>query len=171
MSVLDILRYPDHRLRKKSGRISKVDNKIRKLLDDMVETIHEAPGVGLAAPQVGHNIRAIVVDLSSEEEETFDLMHLINPEIIHYEGEQVGEEGCLSVPGFVANVKRKDAIEIKALDSEGKEINLEASGLLSRVLQHEIDHLDGILFFDRLSRLKKELFKKKIEKAFDKRNR
>ena len=98
-------------------------------------------------------------------------MHLINPEIIHYEGEQVFEEGCLSVPGFFANVKRKDAIEIKALDSEGKEINLKASGLLSRVLQHEIDHLDGILFFDRLSRLKKELFKKKIEKVFDKQNR
>jgi len=171
MSVLDIIRYPDQRLRKKSDQISKVNNKIRKILDDMVETMYEAPGVGLAAPQVGHNIRAVVVDVSSEEDDSFDLMHLINPEIIHYEGEQVGEEGCLSVPGFVANVKRKNEIEIKALDRGGKEINLKASGLLSRVLQHEIDHLDGILFFDRLSRLKKELLKKKIEKALGKENR
>lgn len=170
MSVLDIILYPDRKLKTKSKSVPEVDDNIRKLLVDMAETMYEAPGVGLAAPQVGRNVRAIVVDTTSsttEEEEGSGLLHLINPVIIESSGEQIGEEGCLSVPGFVANVKRKKNLKIGALDLEGNHITLESTDLLARVLQHEIDHLDGILFFERLGRLKKELLLKKINKAFE----
>jgi len=171
MSVLDIILYPDKKLKMKSRPVEKVDDEIRKLLDDMTETMYEAPGVGLAAPQVGRNIRAIVVDTTNstalEQKEGSGLLHLVNPEIIDSSGEQIGEEGCLSVPGFVANVKRKNYIKIGALDREGNPVKIESTDILARVLQHEIDHLDGILFFERLGRLKKELLLKKINKAFE----
>ena len=168
MSVLNIITYPDKRLRKKCNPVKKVDSKILSLLDNMAETMYDAPGVGLAAPQIGENIRVIVVDVALKEEEEPQLIELINPNITESSGKQVGEEGCLSVPSFVGNVKRSKNITVNGLDREGNEILIEATDLLSRVLQHEIDHLDGILFFDRMSKLQKELFKKKVEKVLGK---
>ena len=165
MSLLNILIYPDPRLRKKSEVVEKIDDSVLNLLDDMTETMYDAPGVGLAAPQVGKNIRVVTVDISAVDGEEKELTELINPEIIESSGSQIGEEGCLSVPGFVANVKRKLRIVVKGLNRKGEYLTIEASDLTSRVLQHEIDHLNGILFFDRLERLKRELLLKKIKKA------
>lgn len=167
MSVLDIILFPDKRLRKKCVKVKKIDKKIIRLLDDMDETMYDAPGVGLAAPQVGENIRVIVVDISSKEEDS-KLIELINPVIVESKGSQLGEEGCLSVPGFAGNVKRGLNVKVEGLDRDGESITLDASDLFSRVLQHEIDHLDGILFFDRMTKLKRELFKKKVEKVLGK---
>lgn len=166
MALLPILTYPDPRLRRKSSPVETVNAEIKRLLDDMAETMYDAPGVGLAASQVGVNVRAIVVDIAAQEEDSPGLIKLINPEIVFSEGQQIGEEGCLSIPGFVSLVKRKARVTVKGLNEEGKQAEIDASGLLARVLQHEIDHIDGILFIDRLSRLKRELFKKRIDKAF-----
>jgi len=165
MSLREILIYPDKRLRKKSVPVKSFDKKLHKMLDDMAETMYDAPGVGLAAPQIGENIRAIVVDINFQEDEENDLKELLNPEIIESSGTQISEEGCLSVPGFQGNIKRKENVVVEALNRNGDEIIIEASDLLSRVLQHEIDHLDGVLFFDRMSKLKGQLFKRKVEKA------
>lgn len=165
MSTLDILLYPHPGLRKKSFEIKEINHEILKLLDDMSETMYEAPGVGLAAPQVGKNLRAITIDISRQESEKRELIELINPRITESRGSQLGEEGCLSIPGFVANVTRKNEIKVEGLNREGKKIEINANELLSRVLQHEIDHLNGILFFDRLGRLKRELLVKKINKT------
>ena len=170
MAVLPIVTYPDPRLMVKSSPVRIISMEIRKLLDDMVETMYAAPGVGLAAPQVGHNVRAIVVDISAQEEDSPGLIRLLNPEIIYSGGEQIGEEGCLSIPGFVSLVKRREKVRVKGLDEEGKYSEYDATGLLARALQHEIDHIEGILFIDRLSRLKRGLFKKRIDKAFGKPN-
>lgn len=167
MSVLDIILFPDKRLRKKCIKVKKIDKKILQLLDDMAETMYDAPGVGLAASQLGENIRVIVVDITSKEEDS-ELIELINPVIVESKGSQLGEEGCLSVPGLAGKVKRGLNVKIEGLDRDGESITLDASGLFSRVLQHEIDHLDGILFFDRMSKLKRELFKKKVEKVLGK---
>ncbi|HSE83182.1 MAG TPA: peptide deformylase [Thermodesulfobacteriota bacterium] len=168
MAVLKILVYPNPILRKKSVPVEKIDKEIEKLLDDMVETMYDAPGVGLAAPQVGVNLRVIVVDVSARDENSPGLIELINPEIISSEGERWGEEGCLSIPGFVSDVKRKAKVRVRGLNRKGETVEIEAEELLARAFQHEIDHIDGILFIDRLSRLKRELLKKKIEKAFGK---
>ncbi|HEX3033796.1 MAG TPA: peptide deformylase [Thermodesulfobacteriota bacterium] len=168
MAVLKILVYPNPILRKKSVSVEKIDKEIERLLDDMAETMYAAPGVGLAAPQVGTNLRVIVVDVSSKDENSLGLIELINPEIILSEGEEWGEEGCLSIPGFVSEVKRKAKVSVRGLNRKGETVEIEGEGLLARALQHEIDHIDGILFIDRLSRLKRELLKKKIEKAFGK---
>ena len=165
MSLKNILIYPEKKLRKKSLHVEKVDKKIHRLLDDLADTMYHAPGVGLAAPQIGENLRVLVVDVSTKEEDN-DLLELINPEITHSSGTQSSEEGCLSIPGFYGNITRKKNVTVEALDRNGEEIVIEAEDLLSRVLQHEIDHLDGILFFDKMAKLKKELFLKKIDKAF-----
>ena len=165
MSLREILIYPDSRLRKKSVPVKKFDKKLHKMLDDMAETMYKAPGVGLAAPQIGENIRAIVIDINFQEDEDNDLKELINPKIVESKGFQISEEGCLSVPGFQGNIKRNENIVVEAVDRNGEEIIIEATDLLSRVLQHEIDHLDGILFFDRMSKLKRDLFKRKVEKV------
>lgn len=168
MAVLKILVYPNPILRKKSVPVEKIDKETEKLLDDMAETMYDAPGVGLAAPQIGVNLRVIVVDVSPKDENSPGLIELINPEIISSESEQWGEEGCLSIPGFVSEVKRKAKVSVRGLNRKGETVEIEAEELLARAFQHEIDHLDGILFIDRLSRLKRELLKKKIEKAFGK---
>jgi len=168
MSILPIFTYPDPRLRIKAKRVEKVGKDVQKLLDDIVETMYEAPGVGLAAPQVGFDIRAIVIDIAVQEEGSPGLIKLLNPEVVFADGEQIGEEGCLSIPGFVSMVKRKESVRVSGLDEKSEPYEIAASGLLARVLQHEIDHLDGILFIDRLSRLKRELFKKRIDKVFGK---
>ncbi len=170
MPVLKILTLPDARLKKQSSRVKKIDDAILRLLEDMAQTMYDAPGVGLAAPQVGKNVRVIVVDVEHNEEGDTNLIELINPEITQSEGKASGEEACLSIPGFTAEVKRKSNITVEGLNRDGKKIRIEATELLSRVFQHEIDHLDGILFVDRLSRLKKELIKKKIKKAFSENN-
>jgi len=165
MSLRDILIYPDKRLRKKSQTVEKIDKKILKLLDDLADTMYNAPGVGLAAPQVGEHVRVLVVDISTKEEEN-DLLELINPKITDTNGKQSSEEGCLSIPGYYGNITRKKNVTVEAVNRNGENYTIEAEDILSRVLQHEIDHLDGILFFDKMAKLKKELFIKKIDKAF-----
>ncbi|MGI9534303.1 MAG: peptide deformylase [Thermodesulfobacteriota bacterium] len=165
MSLREILIYPDKRLRKKSVPVKRFDKKLNQLLDDMAETMYHAPGVGLAAPQIGKNVRIIVVDINVTEDKVKELKELINPKIVESYGTQISEEGCLSVPGFLGNINRNEDIVVEALNRKGENIVIKASELLSRVLQHEIDHLDGILFFDRMSKLKRQLFKRKVEKA------
>ena len=166
MPVLDILFYPDPALKRKSLPVEKPSEDLNRLLDDMVQTMHDANGVGLAAPQVGKNIRVLVVDVPFPEEDKSEFYELINPEIVSSRGFQMGEEGCLSVPGFFANIRRKERVQVSALDRIGKRFTIDAEGMLSRVLQHEIDHLDGILFFDRLRRLKRDLLVKQINERF-----
>ncbi len=166
MPLLDILVYPAPELKKKSLPVEEISEDLERLLDDMTETLRDADGVGLAAPQVGRNIRALVVDVPLPESEEREFYELINPEIVSSRGFQVGEEGCLSVPGFFANIRRKDHVRVSALNRKGKRFTIDADGMLSRVLQHEIDHLNGILFFDRLRRLKRDLLVKQINERF-----
>ena len=165
MSLKDILIYPEKRLRKKSQTVEKINKEIQKLLDDLADTMYNAPGVGLAAPQIGENVRVLVVDISTKEEEN-SLMELINPAITNSSGTQSSEEGCLSIPGYYGNITRKKKVTVEAVNRDGEKFKIEAEDILARVLQHEIDHLDGILFFDKMAKLKKELFIKKIDKTF-----
>ncbi len=166
MPLLDILFYPAPELKRKSRPVEKPDEDLERLLDDMTETLRDADGVGLAAPQVGRNVRVLVVDVPLPESEEREFYELVNPEIVSSRGFQMGEEGCLSVPGFFANIRRKDQVRVSALDRKGKRFTIDADGMLSRVLQHEIDHLDGILFFDRLRQLKRDLLVKQINERF-----
>lgn len=166
MPLLDILVYPAPELKRKSLSVEELGEDLERLLDDMTETLRDADGVGLAAPQVGRNIRALVVDVPLPESEEREFYELINPEIVSSQGFQMGEEGCLSVPGFFADVRRKNRVRVSALNRKGKRFTIDADGMLSRVLQHEIDHLDGILFFDRLRQLKRDLLVKQINQRF-----
>jgi len=161
MPVLEILAYPDPILKKKAEPVERIDEDIKKLVEDMAETMYMAPGVGLAAPQIGKSLRIIIVDATRTGD---GFMALINPEIISSEGECKEEEGCLSVPDFKENIKRKEKVLVKGLDIKGNEVQLPADGLLAIALQHEIDHLDGILILDKVSRLKRDVFKKKLAK-------
>jgi len=161
MALLDILHYPDERLRNKAKPVAAVDNSIRKLVDDMFETMYHAPGIGLAAIQVNVARRIIVVDVSAEKDQP---LCFINPEILSKDGVEQHEEGCLSVPGFYEIVERAEHIKVRALDRDGHSFELETGGLLAVCIQHEIDHLDGKLFVDYLSPLKRQRIKKKIEK-------
>ena len=161
MSTLEILTYPNPILRKAAKPIESIDEKIKKLASDMIETMYDAPGIGLAAPQVGESLRLITVDITQNRE---GRIVLVNPEIISYEGECNEEEGCLSFPNFKETIQRKQKVTIKGLDIQGKEIHIPAEGLLAIAFQHEIDHLDGILLIDRISRLKRDIFKKKLKK-------
>ncbi len=174
MSVLNILTYPDPFLKTKAKLVDAVDDDVRVLIDDMVETMRSARGIGLAATQVGDERRVIVLDVPEDDDgedegEVGRRIHLtlVNPEIISSEGDTKFEEGCLSVPGFTADVKRAATINVKALNRDGKRLEFAAHDLLSIAIQHEIDHLDGILFIDRLSRLKRELLKRKIKKVLE----
>ena len=161
MSVLTILEFPDDRLRKKAVKVQVVDDNIKKLVDDMLETMYLAKGIGLAATQVNVHQRIIVIDVSEEKDKP---LCLINPEIIAKDGEEESEEGCLSVPGFFEKVKRAESIKVKALDKEGKPFEFEANDLLAVCVQHELDHLEGKLFVDYISSLKRQRIKKKLEK-------
>ena len=161
--LLDIKQYPDPILRKKANKVDIVDKEVQRLLDDMAETMYNAPGIGLAAPQIGKSIKVIVTDISPRNE-TGELIKLINPVIVHAEGEEAMEEGCLSVPGFTETVKRAQKIVVRGINEKGKEVEIVAEGLLARVFQHEIDHIEGRLFVDRLSTLKKAIFKRTIKK-------
>jgi peptide deformylase len=162
MAILDILIYPDSRLHSKARPVAQVDSRIRKLIDDMSETMYAAPGIGLAAPQVNVMERIIVVDISESKD---SLLAMVNPEIIESEGQDEHEEGCLSVPGVYATVKRYENIRVRALDKQGNPFELDAGGLLGVCIQHEIDHLDGKVFVDYLSHLKQDRIRKKMQKV------
>lgn len=165
MGILEIKKYPERVLREKTSPVDKIDGKLQRLIDDMVETMYAAPGVGLAAPQVGISKRLIVIDVSMRDEEKTPLIVLINPEIIENGGEIEAEEGCLSLPGYTTVVKRSERVVVRGLDRKGKPLDVEGRGLLSRALQHEIDHLNGTLLIDRISSIKREFFKKRFHKA------
>jgi len=147
MALLPILTQEAPVLRQKAKKVPRVDDSIRKLIDDMVETMLAAPGVGLAAPQVGVGLRVIVVKVDA------NLYTLVNPEVVKASGEQVGLEGCLSIPGYVGEVKRALRVVVRGLNRHGKTVRIKAEELLARAFQHEIDHCDGILFIDRLTSL------------------
>jgi peptide deformylase len=164
--ILPILTFPDPRLKQKSAPVTILTDEVIQLAKDMAETMYDAPGVGLAAPQVGVLKRVIVIDVAGKKEPP-QLITAINPVIMHAEGESYEEEGCLSVLDFSANVKRHERVVVKALTLEGQEQIWHADGLLAVAFQHEIDHLEGLLFIDRLSPLKRELFKKKARKRSD----
>ncbi len=161
MALLPIIEFPDPRLRTVAKPIAQVDASTRQLIDDMFETMYEAPGIGLAATQVNVHQQVLVLDVSEDKSQP---LVFINPEILSSEGSQTYQEGCLSVPGIFADVKRADKISVKALDRDGKSFELAADGLLAICIQHEMDHLAGKVFVDYLSPLKRELVKKKLAK-------
>lgn len=162
MAKLEILHFPDPRLRTRARPVESVDDEVRRLADDMFETMYAAPGIGLAATQVNVHQRLLVVDVSEEKDQP---LVFINPEILQRDGVEEMEEGCLSVPGFYDKVQRAERIKVRALDRDGKPFELETDGLLAVCIQHEIDHLDGKLFVDYLSNLKRQRIRKKLEKA------
>ena len=163
MAVRPIVKYGHPGLHKPSDPVKEIDGTIHKLLDDMVETMYAAPGIGLAAPQIAVPLRVIIVDLSVGEEPG-QLIKLINPEFVIREGEQRHDEGCLSVPGFGGSPVRPARVLVKGLDPDGKERTYEGTELLARAFCHEIDHIDGLLFVDRLTPLKRDLMKRKLRK-------
>ena len=165
MALREVLQFPDSRLKQKSRTIEHVSEEHRQLAQDMCEVMYDEPGIGLAAPQVGESIRLFVIDTEWGEEGAERCPQvMINPEFIAQEGKVVWEEACLSVPDYSADVERHARVTIRALDLEGKEIVEEADGLRAVCLQHEFDHLDGTLFIDRISRLKRSLYVKKRKK-------
>ncbi|MBI5861915.1 MAG: peptide deformylase [Rhodocyclales bacterium] len=161
MALLPILRYPDPRLHKKAAPIAVVDAQIRKLAADMAETMYNAPGIGLAATQVDRHIRLIVIDITEDQSQ---LQVFINPELLEKSGECEGDEGCLSVPGIYETIKRAAQIKVRALGLDGQAFELAADGLLAVCIQHEMDHLEGRVFVDYLSRLKQNRIKAKLAK-------
>jgi peptide deformylase len=161
MAKLTILEFPDPRLRRKAVPVAAVDDELRTLIDDMFETMYEAPGIGLAATQVDVHRRLLVADVSADKD---DPHVFINPEILEKDGVTVTEEGCLSVPGYYEEVKRAEHIRLRYLDRDGREVEGEFEGLLAVCIQHEIDHLDGKLFVDYLSEAKRTRIRKKLEK-------
>jgi peptide deformylase len=167
MPLREIRTYPDPVLRNKTSRVGRIDSALDRLIEDMVETMHAAPGVGLAANQVGVPLQLAVIDLSSreDEEQRHPLLVIINPELIVMEGSVLEEEGCLSIPDYAEKVRRAARVKVRAQDRTGKQFELEAEGLMAKALQHEIDHLNGLLFVDRLSSLKKHLFKRRFRKT------
>ncbi len=164
MAVLPIRTLPDPVLRQKAGEITEITAELQRLIDDMAETMYAAPGLGLAAPQVGHLHRLIVFDVAPRDGGGRKLQVLLNPCITAGEGEIVREEGCLSVADFSAEVKRHARIAVKGLDREGKPLEITGEGLLAVVIQHEVDHLDGVLFIDHISRLKRGLYLRRLKK-------
>jgi len=150
MAIVPIRVVPDPVLRQKSKRVRIIDGSIRKLIENMLETMHSAPGVGLAAPQVGTPLRVIVIGIPEQED-----IALINPEIVRRSGERLVNEGCLSVPGYVGELKRAVSVTVKGRDQSGREMRIKADGLLAQALEHEIDHLNGVLYIDRLESMDK----------------
>ena len=161
MAVLPLVEFPDPILKKVAEPVGKIDDAVRKLLRDMAESMYDAPGIGLAAPQVGESLRVFVYDVREEEIEPGVL---VNPRIVEATGRQREVEGCLSIPGLDEVVERKEWVVVEGLDRDGNEVRIEAEGLLSRVLQHECDHRDGVLFVDRVSPLKRRMLLKKWSK-------
>ena len=164
MSKLDILTYPDKTLSQPTTPLDNIDGKVQEMIDGMANTMYEAPGIGLAAIQIGWDKSVLVYDISPREESRA-LQVLVNPKIITQEGQIISEnEGCLSVPDFRADVKRSEFISVEGHDREGNPIRLDAEGMLAIVLQHEIDHLNGTLFIERISSLKRQMYKRRIKK-------
>jgi peptide deformylase len=161
MAIRQILHYPDPRLRRHAEVVERVDDQIRALIEDLVDTMYQAPGIGLAAPQIDVAKRIVVIDISATRSE---LLVLVNPEITSWQGEQTLEEGCLSVPGIYDTVTRAERIKVSALDRHGQPFELETSDLLATCIQHELDHLEGKLFVDYLSRFKQQRIRKKMQK-------
>ncbi|MEO0346684.1 MAG: peptide deformylase [Pseudomonadota bacterium] len=161
MALLKILEFPDPRLRTKAAPVAEVNDEIRTLIDNLLETMYAAPGIGLAATQVDVHQRVLVTDVSEDKSEP---LALVNPEILSKDGVEVMEEGCLSVPGYYEKVERADSIVVRFLDRDGTEQTLETDGLLAVCIQHEIDHLDGKLFVDYLSQLKRQRIRKRLLK-------
>jgi len=169
MAIRRILTHPDESLRNPAKAVANIDGKTVAWIEDMVQTMYAAPGCGLAAPQIGLSERIVVLDIGDEEEDGVErgkhLVKLVNPEITEAEGESIFEEGCLSVVDFRSEVKRAARVLVKGWDTEQKEVSIEADGLLAVVLQHEIDHLEGTLFIDRLSRLKRDMYSRRLKKS------
>jgi len=161
MALLTILHYPDERLRTVAKPVEQVDDRLRAIIDNMFETMYEAPGIGLAATQVDFHQRLVVIDVSEEKNQP---LVLINPEILEKQGVEQTDEGCLSVPGIYETVERAEWIKVRALDRNGEPFELETDGLLAVCIQHELDHLEGKLFVDYLSSLKRQRIRKKLEK-------
>ncbi len=161
MALLNILHYPDPRLRTKADPVTEFDNRLKTLISDMFETMYEAPGIGLAATQVNVHKRLLVMDVSEEKNEP---KVLINPEFLSREGEEEMDEGCLSVPGYYETVRRAEKIAVRAQDADGKFFEITADGLEAVCIQHEMDHLEGKLFVDYISGLKRDRIRKKLEK-------
>jgi peptide deformylase len=164
--IQTILTYPDPELKKKSLPVTIINESTRQLVTDMADTMYDAPGIGLAAPQIGVHQRVIVIDIAGSEEPPA-LIAAINPVIIHAEGETFEEEGCLSVPKYAANVRRHAKVVVKGLNIDGEEMTWKADGLLAVAFQHEIDHLDGILFIDQISQLKRDIFRRKYRRSLE----
>jgi peptide deformylase len=162
--ILEILKYPDPRLREVAEPVAEVTDELRRLIDDMAETMYAAPGCGLAATQVGRNVRIFVIDTASEDEPS-DLRVFVNPEIFAVEGNQTWNEGCLSFPGVSEEIKRAERVRVRALGRDGKPFELDADGLLAVAIQHETDHLNGVLMIDKLSALKKRMMSRKLAKS------
>jgi len=163
MALLEILRFPDPRLRNKALPVEKFDDELKRIVSDMLETMYHAPGIGLAATQVNIAQRIVVIDLSEEKDQP---LALINPEILELEGVEEMEEGCLSVPDTYEKVQRADKVRMRALDREGEAFEMAAEGLMAVCIQHEIDHLDGKLFVDYLSEMKRKRIRKRLEKEY-----
>ncbi len=161
--IRPILKYGAPELQLKSRPVEHFDQELKSLARDLLQTMYAAPGIGLAAPQVGINLRLTVIDITGGEEKGHQIV-LANPKITEQEGSQKGEEGCLSIPEFTAPVERPQQVRVEAQDLDGNPIDVEGSDLLARAICHEIDHLDGILYIDRISRLKREMIKRKIQK-------
>ena len=161
--IRPILRYGERGLHARAAPVTTFDDSLQQLVDDMIETMYAAPGIGLAATQVGVPLRAIVIDLSVGRKAE-DLIVMLNPEFVSREGTQLEEEGCLSAPGFNATVVRPAKAVVKGLDRHGQDVTVEAEGLLARAFQHELDHLDGVVFIDRLRGIKRDLIVRRIQK-------
>lgn len=164
MAVLEIVNYPHPALTRRAEEVEEVDGEIRKLIADLVDTMYANGGIGLAAPQVGVSKRVIVVDVRLYDPSS-TLISLVNPEVVSEEGEVIHEEGCLSVPECVEGIQRRLWIKVRGMNEKGREIEVEGEGMLAIVLQHEIDHLNGTLILDRMSRIKRDLYKKRLRKA------
>jgi peptide deformylase len=164
MAIREVVTYPQMTLRRKSGPVHDVNEEIRELIKDMRETMYASQGIGLAAPQVGINQKVIVVDVTPYEPDQKPFA-LINPQIVKGEGEVDSTEGCLSVPGLFETIKRKEHVTVRGIDEEGREVEIQAEGMLAICLQHEIDHLDGKTIVERLSPVKRDIVRKKLRKA------
>lgn len=163
MAIREIRRYPEKVLQEKTSPVSDFNTELRKLIDDMVETMYAAPGIGLAANQVGIPKQVIVIDTSGRGESS-DLITLVNPRIVEASGESEIEEGCLSVPGYTTVVKRAEKVKVAGFDLDGKPVEILGEGILAKALQHEIDHINGVLFIDKIGRIKREFFKKRYSR-------
>ena len=165
MALREVLKFPDKRLAEVSEPIEEVTDEIRVLAKDMLDVMYDEPGIGLAAPQLGETLRLIVVDTQwTEEDAEMSPLVLVNPEIVHREGKLTWTEGCLSVPDFQAEVERAERVRLLATDLDGQELAIDAEGIQAVCFQHEVDHLDGVLFIDRISRLKREMYVRKRKK-------